>query len=197
MGSTCTVASASGICTSYIYVLEEALCAARQLPFLLLAIRGPRQYVSYLNYQYLVIRPLCSGPSLHQVLPPWQKEPALLQEPAPQAPLGQVSTCGTLKTAACDQGNGGEIFVFGSLVRHPHKHVRAAQKLSCPPNRPDLIRRGHPAEAWLFVSRHDLPAQTVSRALPLSLLRFRTLRPALVFILLRKPCSLFLLRTLG
>ena len=41
------------------------------------------------------------------------------------------------------------------------------------------------------------PAQTVSRALPLSRRRFRTLRPDLVLILLRKPCSLFLFRTFG
>jgi hypothetical protein len=37
----------------------------------------------------------------------------------------------------------------------------------------------------------------LSRTLPLSLLRFRILRPAFVLMRLRKPCSLFLFLTLG
>jgi hypothetical protein len=41
------------------------------------------------------------------------------------------------------------------------------------------------------------PDHALKRALPLSLLRFKILRPALVLILLRKPCSRFLFLTLG
>src|SRR5665647_2904096 len=63
----------------------------------------------------------------------------------------------------------------------------------------DIISRGavtHRNPASDVPLMND-PAQTVSRALPLSRRRFRILRPDLVLILFRKPCSLFLFRTFG